>query len=127
MKKKKTAKKSGQSLRKSNHSQQQQHAIKERIFQVRRQAQFLTRAVEIKATNYDTLKAEAAKAFNIEDLDSFTLRELFTCDSYKEKDIQEACFPQIASDLLITPKDELPLMPGFHSKIYTFSLYCISL
>lgn len=119
MKKKKTAKRGGQLSRRGNYSQQQQQqslhqVVKERIFQVRRQAQYLTRAVEIRAASYDALKAESARAFGIEDTDSFTLRELVTSDR-DERDIQSVGFSQISSDLLLTFRDELPLMPGLHS------------
>lgn len=92
---------------------------------MRRQAQFLTRSVEVRATSYDTLKAEAAKAFGIADPDTFTLRELITSDR-DARDIKRVSFSQISSDLLLTFMDELPLMPGLHSNFdFIYSVSCL--
>lgn len=113
MKKKKVTKKSSRPSRKGGYSRQQQ-TTKERIFQVRRQAQFLTAAEEVRASSYEELKTEAAKAFKIDDPDSFIIREL-TTPGKGERDVESISFTQISTDLLITFKDELPLMPGFHS------------
>ena len=131
MKRRKTGKKGGgQSSRRGGHHpplppQQYQQSLhcqtaKERVFQVRRQAQFLTRPAEVKAGSYNELKVGAAAAFDIEDLDSFTLRELqlmSTPSSIGEDpcNFETASFAQIPTDLLLTPNDELPIMPGLHS------------